>query len=197
MCRNGIGMTPVKTRWLRRLTNTYRARRRTRKNFAWPSFCSLEKNKGQNYGNFRHTCHEYQISWYDIADINTAGSCVRLSHAKHRSISIVSNVVATIRPTWPNAWWDPGGTRVGPGAKSRTTTRLPMPCQEDGEGEIGIAHHKGIGVGIYEFQAVEPHDPEALWYVTPTSHKKMVKQGNWDKTGWRSGGRLLCFCSML
>ena len=27
--------------------------------------------------------------------------------------------------------------------------------------------------------------------------KKMVKQGNWDKTGWRSGGRLLCFCSML
>ena len=108
--------------------------------------------------------------WYDIADINTAGSCVRLSHAKHRSISIVSNVVATIRPTWPNAWWDPGGTRVGPRAKSRTTTRLPMPCQEDGESEIGIAHHKGIGVGIYELQAVEPHDPEAPWYVTSMSH---------------------------
>ena len=31
------------------------------------------------------------------------------------------------------------------------------------------------------------------WYRY--SQKKMVKQGNWDKTGWRSGGRLLC--SML
>ena len=36
----------------------------------------------------------------------------------------------------------------------------------------------------------------AVWLceVVP---KKNVKQGNWDKTGWRSGGRLLCFCSML
>ena len=37
-------------------------------------------------------------------------------------------------------------------------------------------------------------DFPAKAFVTP---KKMVKQGNWDKTGWRSGGGLLCFCSML
>lgn len=48
---------------------------------------------------------------------------MRLSYAKHRSISIVSNVVATIRPTWPNAWWDPGGTRVGPPVRNHAPRR--------------------------------------------------------------------------
>ena len=35
-----------------------------------------------------------------------------------------------------------------------------MPGQEDGEGEVGIAHHQGIGAGIDELQAVEPRDPK-------------------------------------
>ena len=38
---------------------------------------------------------------------------------------------------------------------------LAMPGQEDGEGEVGIAHHQGIGAGIDELQAVEPRDPKA------------------------------------
>ena len=40
-------------------------------------------------------------------------------------------------------------------------------------------------------------DRLARWDGDSHTVKKMVKQGNWDKTGWRSGGRLLCVCSML
>ena len=54
----------------------------------------------------------------------------------------------------------------------------------------------GLGVlvlpilGNFHLEGVKACDCSHEW-------EKIGKGGNWDKTGWRSGGRLLCFCSML
>ena len=68
-------------------------------------------------------------------------------------------------------------------------------------------HVKGQILGLEDRQKPKrcAFSPNPTWSSTPHARyhvkriygKKMVKQGNWDKTGWRSGGRLLCFCSML